>query len=269
MDLRRIANTALEIALDEYDNRSSDNLKSVIKLFLTSDLHTTNLATLNPNPKDVDIIIIAGDFMAAGTDSNNAGQDFLEKKFFPWCEERADLPIVIIPGNHDKYLFRMWKGDKTLTFPRNVHYLVDSGCTVKGLKIYGTPWCLKDRKGRFEGDEKDLAKAFADIPRGLDILISHTPPYIPGEEIDLPKNNEKGKDGDVLVHEGSKELTEEILKKMPRLVICGHVHTASRKPVRLGSSLVMNVARVRDDRGEEAFKPRIVTFPNCLEEERR
>ena len=129
--------------------------------------------------------------------------------------------------------------------------LVDKGETIGGLKFYGTPWCLKNRPGRFEGTEETLKEYFSNIPKNLDVLISHSPPYIPGEKID-----DRG-DG---LHEGSKELTEAILDKKPRLVVCGHVHSGSRKPAELGDSKVMNVSRVDHDRSEEAHRPHIIHF---------
>ena len=219
------------------------------KMFLTSDLHTTDIDTLDP--KDAEIVVIAGDIMGGGMDSDDAGREYLEKHFFPWCRDHADRDIVITAGNHDKFLFRQWAKGKKLDWPKNVHYLVDKGETIGGLKFYGTPWCLKDRPGRFEGTEEKLKDYFSKIPKNLDVLIAHNPPYIPGEKVDA--------NGDGL-HEGSKELTEAILAKKPRLCVCGHVHAGSRKPVTLGETKVMNVARVESDRSKEAFKPQTITF---------
>ena len=220
-----------------------------VDMLLTSDLHTTDLDTLDP--KDARIVVIAGDIMGGGMDSDDAGREYLERKFFPWCREHADKDIVVTAGNHDKFLFRQWVKGKKLNWPENVHYLVDKGETIGGLKFYGTPWCLKNRPGRFEGTEETLKEYFSKMPKNLDVLISHSPPYIPGEKIDAR--------GDGL-HEGSKELTEAILEKKPRLVVCGHVHSGSRKPAELGESKVMNVSRVNHDRSKEAHRPHIIHF---------
>lgn len=220
------------------------------RLLLTSDIHTSGIDTVDP--KGASVVVIAGDLMGAGTDSDEAGLRFLEKEFFPWCREHSDKQIVVTPGNHDKFLFRMWDKGKRLKWPENVSYLVDSPVTIGGVRMFGTPWCLKNRPGRFEGEEADLKERFEKIPEGLDLLITHTPPYIPGDGIDA---NEDG------LHEGSKELTEAILKKKPRFCVCGHVHSGSRKPATLGETTVMNVARVEGDRGEAAHKPRILRIP--------
>ena len=221
-------------------------------VFLTSDIHSTGMESLDP--KDASVIVIAGDLMGAGTDSDDAGRDYLEKEFFPWCRDHADKPIVITAGNHDKFLFRQWAKGKKLDWPENVHYLVDKAETIDGLKFYGTPWCLKDRPGRFEGTEEKLKDYFSKIPKGVDVLIAHCPPYIPGEKVDA---NEDG------LHEGSKELTEAILAKKPRFCVCGHVHSGSRAPAELGDTTVINVARVESDRQEAAHDPKILQVPQA------
>lgn len=221
-----------------------------IPLFVTSDIHSTGMKSLDP--KGASMIVIAGDLMGGGMDSDDAGYRYLEEEFFPWCREHADKPIIITAGNHDKFLFRQWAKGKKIDWPKNVHYLVDRSETIDGLKFYGTPWCLKDRPGRFEGTEEKLKDYFSKIPKGVDVLIAHCPPYIPGEKVDANEDD---------LHEGSKELTEAILAKKPRFCVCGHVHSGSRAPVTLGDTKVVNVARVERDRHEAAHKPRILHIP--------
>ncbi len=221
-------------------------------LFVTSDIHSTGMKSLDP--KGASMIVIAGDLMGGGMDSDDAGYQYLEEEFFPWCRDHADKPIIITAGNHDKFLFRQWAKGKKIDWPKNVHYLVDRSETIDGLKFYGTPWCLKDRPGRFEGTEEKLKDYFSKIPKGVDVLIAHCPPYIPGEKVDANEDD---------LHEGSKELTEAILAKKPRFCVCGHVHSGSRAPVTLGDTKVVNVARVERDRHEAAHKPRILHIPTA------
>ena len=226
------------------DSRCSANI------LVTSDIHTSGMDGIDA--KGASIVILAGDVMGGGMDSDDAGFRCLEREFFPWCRENSGKHIVLTAGNHDKFLFRMWEKGVGIEWPSNVTYLVDRAATIDGIKMYGTPWCTKDRDGRFEGSDKWLAEKFSKIPEGLDILISHTPPYIPGEKIDY--SDWSG------LHEGSKELTEEILKKRPKLVVCGHVHGGSRNPIKFGYSTIMNVARVHGDRSVGSCRPKIVRF---------
>lgn len=220
-----------------------------VNLLLTSDIHTSGIGDIDT--AGASVIIIAGDIMGGGMDSDTAGYEYLEKEFFPWCGKNADKDIIITAGNHDKFLYRLYKREEKVAWPKNVRYLCDKMTTLRGMKIYGTPWCENDRSGRFECSNAELFEKFSRVPQNLDILIAHTPPYIPGCAIDMNDNG---------VHEGSKALTETIIEKKPRLVICGHVHSGSREPLKFHGATVMNVARVNQDRSSEAFKPRIVRY---------
>lgn len=222
--------------------------RKIVNLLVTSDIHTSGIGDIDTTGASV--IVIAGDIMGGGMDSDAAGYEYLEKEFFPWCAANADKDIIITAGNHDKFLYRLYKREEKVDWPKNVRYLCDRMTTLRGMKIYGTPWCENDRDGRFECSNAELFEKFRRIPGGLDILIAHTPPYIPGCDIDLH-------DG---VHQGSRALTEAIIEKKPRLVICGHVHSGSREPVKFHGVTIMNVARVRHDRSEESYKPHIVRY---------
>lgn len=217
-------------------------------LLLTSDIHTSGLADIDT--AGVDIIVLAGDVMGGGYRSDKAGQRFLDDYLMAFFRKNSDKKIVLTAGNHDKYLYRLWERDRIPEFPRHVHFLLDSGCTIDGIRFWGTPWCPKDREGRFETTGRDLAEKFSKIPSGLDFLVSHCPPLVVGEKVDVFKGG----------HDGSAELTEVILKKKPKFVICGHVHSGSRVPVEVGESKVINVARVDDDRSEESCKPRVLRY---------
>jgi len=74
-------------------------------------------------------------------------------------------------------------------------------------------------------DDKVLKKKFAEIPDGLDILITHDPPN------GLSDCDYSKYDGQ---HLGSMALTDRIedldkLGEKPRLIICGHIHEGSRE----------------------------------------
>lgn len=216
-----------------------------VKLCLTSDIHSSGMASLDA--KDADIVVISGDFMGGGLDSDEAGAAYLLDRFFPWARKNADKDVVITAGNHDKFLYRLWERRAEIDWPKNVHYLIDEAKTVRGLKFYGTPWCTKDREGRFELDRKTLSYVFSKIPSGLDVLVAHTPPTVAGSDIDWSDWSEE--------HEGSAELASAIHEKKPRLVVCGHVHGGSRKPLFIGKTKIVNVSRVKDKRDTESFKP--------------
>lgn len=217
-------------------------LDSVDKLYAVSDIHMSGIDGVDDTAHGT--IMIAGDFMEKAkheSDFKSAGEWF-EKKFKPWCEKHKDQKIVLIGGNTDKWLY--YNRDK-IEWPKNVTYLDDSEAEVNGMKVYGTSWTPKNLNGAWEVGPEELEKQYSKIPEGLDVLITHAPPRIEGSDIDYDTTFHK--------HFGSPELTKAILEKKPKLVLCGHVHSGSHKPVKIGDSIVMNVARVDDDRYEKSW----------------
>ena len=226
----------------------------VSRLLLTSDIHTSGLDGVVPK-EGTDVVVIAGDVMGAGMDSDESGERWLHNVFFRWAEKLGEkgVNVVLTAGNHDRYLFRRWNAGRTEDWPKNVHYLIDGAETVKGIRFYGTPWCTnKQRAKRFECTEKEAAERFSKIPKGIDVLISHSPPVIIGGKVDFWEG--------AGCHEGSTALSEAILRAKPKICVCGHVHGGSRKPVVLGSTMVLNVSRVEGDRSREAYPPQRVEF---------
>ena len=133
-------------------------------------------------------------------------------------------------------------------FSPNVHFLCDSGTEIDGVKFYGTPWVpIISYSWAFEAEHDVLSKRFSAIPSGLDVLITHSPPRIPGSDVDrsLQTNSE---------HFGSHELTEAIINKRPRFVFCGHIHSGQHGGLDFESSRIHNVSLL-DERYEIAYEP--------------
>ena len=233
------------------------------RIYATSDLHATSLRDIDLSGHG--IVIIGGDFISrpyevAKPDLPRAQRPcraqidamsvaFLRDTFLPWLSSHADKQFVIIPGNHDEF-FRRYPD--VVKWPDNAHFLLDSETEVNRLRIYGTPWCNGKNYETFDGTHEFLEEKFSHIPYGLDVLVSHAPPTIPGRNVDYSQRNAG--------HFGSPELTEAILEKKPRLVVCGHVHTGDHRPVSLGNTLVVNVSRVGTLRNRRAFAGRSIGF---------
>lgn len=225
-----------------------DKLKqkdSVDLIYATSDVHHSGIEGITD--KDCGTIVLAGDFMEKAKHHSDFGsaEKWWKDKFLPWCEDHKGQQIVIIGGNCDKWLYE--NRDK-VEWPKNVHYLDDSISEVNGMKVYGTSWCPHNMNGAWEVDNEVLEKEFSKIPEGLDILVTHVPPK--GEGLDLDHDTAFNN------HFGSEALTKAILEKKPKIVLCGHVHSGSHKPVKIGDSIVMNVSRIDDDRYEQSFHGR-------------
>ena len=214
-------------------------------IYATSDIHMSGIEGITD--KECGTIVLAGDFMEKAKKKENIkdAEKWWEEKFLPWCKEHKDQKIVIIGGNCDKWLY--YNRDK-VKWPENVNYLDDTETEVNGMRVYGTSWCPHNMNGAWEVDNEQLEKEFAKIPEGLDILVTHVPPKGEGLELDhdMEFNN----------HFGSEALTKAIIEKKPKIVLCGHVHSGSHKPTKIGDSIVMNVSRIDDDRYEQSFHGR-------------
>jgi Icc-related predicted phosphoesterase len=171
-----------------------------------SDTHNDhNLLKIGP----CDLLISCGD---VGTKGN-----LTEALSFLWwfVKQPARYKLVVF-GNHDL---------KAKTHPEAIKLAHDLGIIVlnndyveiEGLKIFGNSTTFKGHDDpRFSqldrGNPKERHDAWKDIPSGLDLLITHMPPY---GVSDLTQKNE---------HIGCKFLMEKIKEVKPRFHFFGHVH---------------------------------------------
>ena len=227
-----------------------------MKILAISDLHTTGLKGLDRYVRDCALVLVAGDFTEHGrTRGVEQSVRWVQDVFRPWCASFPDVRFCVVPGEQD--LFAERRADE-IRWPANVAYLdplasdpAARACEVAGLKIYGVARTPYLKGGAFESSPETLARAFAEIPEGLDILISHAPPLIDGYNLDV--------DGRRRRHRGSAELAEAIRWARPRLVVCGHVHGGDhRRAVMENGTVVVNVSRVLDDRGTVTTRPRVI-----------
>lgn len=98
----------------------------------------------------------------------------------------------------------------------NCIYLKDTCVTVHGVTIYGAPW--HEHRGikyasAFGKSRKNLRKKWPNIESGVDILVTHVPPY--GI---LDGKDDNSRMGDI-------DLVYEILGRIrPRVHVFGHNH---------------------------------------------
>ena len=92
-------------------------------------------------------------------------------------------------------------------------YLQDSGCTIAGLKIWGSPWQPWFMNWAFNLQRgAELAEKWDMIPDDIDILITHGPPRGYG---DLAGRHRR---------EGCDDLVEALDRVRPLLHCFGHIH---------------------------------------------
>lgn len=129
-----------------------------------------------------DLLILTGDYTARDTK-----EEFT--KFFDWIQDiqatnKLYKKIIFIGGNHDMWMqknVKEWRV-KSEEFDMDIEYLCDSGTEYEGLKLYGFPHSLtfpniNPKCTAFTGDEQCLSEKCKLIPKDIDILISHSPPW--------------------------------------------------------------------------------------------
>lgn len=192
-----------------------------MKITCVADLHG-----YKPKLSGGDLLILAGDYTAADKLTQWA-------EFFRWLKEQSYDKKILIAGNHDNLFENGFpKNQKEADDLKEVidfldigvdfEYLCDSGTEYKGLKIWGSPWSMKfygmnPKCMNFTANsEFELLDKWKMIPKDIDLLITHTPPYV---MLDMNVDGENC--GNYELH---KLLGAKILK--PKLHIFGHIHEA-------------------------------------------
>lgn len=186
----------------------------------TSDLHG-----YLPAIPQCELLLLAGDLCPDGHERDQ--MRWLDTDFRNWLKKVPAEKIVGIAGNHD-FVFQ---NHPKLVPQLPWHYLLDSGISLFGRKIWGTPWQPVFFDWAFNLTEDELAKKWALIPDDTDVLVVHGPPFGYG---DLTARG---------IRSGSPSLTKRLEEIQPKLVICGHIHE-TRGDYRIGASLVANVSQV-------------------------
>jgi Icc-related predicted phosphoesterase len=211
-----------------------------MKVVAVSDFHMRDIET-----PPADLLIVAGDMTFKGTKSELSW-------FTDWLHRQPQKHKIWIAGNHELGLEHDPQAASGIAAATNSIYLNDSSTSVEGVTIYGspiTPWFFDWAFNRHRGEE--ILKHWRKIPEGLDILITHGPPF---GILDLASSNE---------HAGCADLLETIsttLRKPPRLHIFGHIHSSYGQATLLRHDKqnvqLMNVSTC-DDQYEPTHAPMI------------
>lgn len=180
-----------------------------VRLVIVSDTHNVDIPLSLFPPGD--LLIHAGDHTTTGLSSElTRAAAWLRS-----LAARFTHGVVAIAGNHDKPLDAEtwlraaphsqpgapWTRESMTTAlslfddgcigdggPGSMRLLQHAAAEVAGLKLFGSPYVgltprrqamERDNPRRNEGfvrDEAHLASRYADIPAGLDVLITHSPP---------------------------------------------------------------------------------------------
>lgn len=161
-------------------------------------------------PKDADIVICAGD---AVEDDLKGGEydDFIE-----WFAGLQAEWRIFVPGNHE------------LSFELDQAEEIEKAMTDKGILIMQN--AVIDCGGVVVGSISGNAMiADVDIPKDIDVLVTHCPPY-----------------GVLDEGLGSPEILDFMIKSKPKYHLFGHIHVTEGQEFRFGETLCENIGRYNE-----------------------
>lgn len=155
---------------------------------------------------DGDVFVHAGDLCRAGDLDELA-------EAVAWIAALPHRHKVIVAGNHDGAFASTPAEARALVAPFT--YLEDSETTLDGVRFYGSPWQPEYNDWAFNLPRGEpLARVWARIPAGVDVLVTHGPPAGIG---DLAGEGLPGR-------AGCADLRRRVAEVAPRLHLFGHIH---------------------------------------------
>lgn len=165
-----------------------------------------------------DVFIHAGDLTAGGTYEESYEQIARIRGMLSFYSNRSNIPVIIVPGNHDKaFEDELPRFKEVLEDYRgmgDIHVLIDQSVVIDGKTFYGSPWTPTYKHWSFMSDEDELERKYRNMPDTLDVLITHGPPHgilDPGFEAK---------------HAGSEALRDAVEHRAVRHHFFGHLHAA-------------------------------------------
>ncbi len=139
-----------------------------MRLVITSDTHGRH--DLIKDLPDGDVFVHAGDFMNSGLHP----EEILS--FNRWLAKQPIEHRLVSGGNHDR-LFQLSRllARELLS---DATYIENTGVTIGGISFWGSPYTQEFLNWAFMYRRGAEAKwCWAQIPTGLDVLITHGRPY--------------------------------------------------------------------------------------------
>lgn len=169
-----------------------------------------------PQVDECDLLIIAGDICPdrvgpfTGRDTPGIQGSWIDKVLLPWAEKQPAKQILGTWGNHDWMEGIEWFG------PGHDVFIGTGTMNWHDLRIWLSPYVPRLKRWAHFKEEADLDDYYRQIPEGIDILVTHAPPWGYGDVC-------PGRGGQ-MEHAGSEALRWHIDRIHPRAIICGHIH---------------------------------------------
>ena len=190
-----------------------------MKVVIISDTHGHH-RSLDTSDWQGDILIHCGDFLNGVNPPASLLEDVDD-----WFGSLKFKKVLVVGGNHDfEAELRHGFGERVF---KNADFLHDRSYYHGNIHFYGSPWVPNLQGWAFYASEADLAKKWKTIPRQVDVLITHTPPF---GILDTPHGEQQ--------HLGCPLLAERVQLFQPRFHCFGHIHASHGQAVKNNSSFV-------------------------------
>ena len=205
---------------------------STISIACISDTHGAVLEVENL-PK-TDLLLIAGDITKRG-----CHREFVEfaNQVKTWSGNFGQ--IVYVPGKHDIAIERYPQKytDILHEASSNFNVLIHDDIKIYDLHIWGTPYSRYSQDWAFSIKNKQRKHLISQIPRGIDILVSYSPPY-------LIMDNEKNSNG-FYYSNGCKYIRNAVEAIKPQLHVFGGSHeNQGTLSINRGSTTCINASYI-------------------------
>jgi Icc-related predicted phosphoesterase len=182
----------------------------MIKLTFISDTHNKHNQIKNS--------LIGGDFLIHAGDFSSMGHAHEIENFCKWFDKIDNYTHkIFIAGNHDLGFENYYEQSIEIVnqYP-NIIYLQDKSFEIDDIKIYGSPWQPWFLNWAFNlpRNGEELENKWKLIPDDTDILITHAPVF---GTLDTVVGRKE--------HLGCSKLCNRIKEIMPKIHVCGHIHT--------------------------------------------
>ena len=142
--------------------------------------------------------------------------------FLSWIHDLNFTYKVLIFGNHDGNFDEIFK---KATEYNDIIFLYNDTITLKGLKIFASPYSLLFGNWWFMLSEEELSNIYNKIPKNTNILLTHSPPF------GILDKTVFG------ISAGSKSLEKKLWKvNNLKYHIYGHIHEAH------GTKIINNIS---------------------------
>ncbi|HEX7666073.1 MAG TPA: metallophosphatase domain-containing protein, partial [Polyangiaceae bacterium] len=154
-----------------------------------------------------DVFVHAGDMARAGDLDELA-------EVAAWIAALPHRHKIVIAGNHDWAFAKPDERDRARELFSFARYLEDDGVTIDGVRFWGSPWQPAFNDWAFNLPRgAALAEKWAQIPEGVDVLVTHVPPA---------KIGDRGPTAD---RHGCGDLRARVAIVKPKAHLFGHIHT--------------------------------------------